>query len=76
MAKVGRVTYSEPFCARIPRFTPLTAPEALPKLTINPRGCRQSSEVSQVSAPTPSYTTGHFLPSVSSSTRLATSSRL
>ena len=34
------------------------------------------SEVSQVSLPTPSYTTGHFLPSVNSSTRCATFSLL
>jgi hypothetical protein len=36
-------------------LTPVTGPEALPKLTIRPRRCRQSSEASQVSFP-PSHT--------------------
>ncbi|MGK3347028.1 zinc-binding dehydrogenase, partial [Escherichia coli] len=33
------------------------APDELPKLTIKPRRCRQSSDRSQVSLPTESYTT-------------------
>ena len=42
------------FCARMPIATPVTAPEALPKLTIRPRGSIQSNEPSQVVLPTPS----------------------
>src|SRR6185436_254870 len=68
VASVGRVTKSEPLEARMPRFTGATGPEALPKVTISPRGRRQSSEPSQVALPTPSYTTGTPLPPVSALT--------
>src|SRR6185295_5149167 len=54
VASVGRVTKSDPLAERMPRFTGGTAPEALPKVTISPRGRRQSSEPSQVVLPTPS----------------------
>ncbi|MOA25038.1 hypothetical protein D3C78_1457410 [compost metagenome] len=50
----GRVTYRLPFWFSTARLTPATGPDALPKLTIRPRGSMQSSEVSQVSLPTPS----------------------
>ncbi len=39
------VTYREPFWFRIPRLTPVTGPEELPKLTIRPRRCRQSERL-------------------------------
>src|SRR5215472_8067217 len=51
-----------------------TGPEALPKLTIRPRGLRQSSELWNVAAPTESYTTGTPLPPVSALTRSANGS--
>ena len=53
-----------------------TGPEALPKLAIRPKGCRQSSDLSQVSLPTESYTTFTPLPPVISLTRAAKSSLL
>src|SRR5690606_42025625 len=68
--------YNEPLLFSSARSTPSTGPEALPKLTIRPRGRRQSSEVIQVSLPTPSYTTGSLAPLVSSFTRSATFSVL
>ena len=46
-----------------------TGPDALPKLTISPSGCRQSSEPMKVSLPIESYTTGTFSPLVISLTR-------
>ena len=51
---MGRVTKREPFCESTPKFTPVTGPEALPKLTTSPRGETLSSEDSQVALPTPS----------------------
>ena len=48
-----------------------TGPEALPKLTIRPKGIRQSSEPSKVSLPTESYTTLTPAPPVISRTRSA-----
>src|SRR6185503_11768018 len=74
VASVGRVTKSEPLNARTPRFTGGTGPEALPKETTRPRGRRQSSVPSQVTLPTPSYTTGTPLLPVISLTRFTKSS--
>ena len=51
-----------------------TAPLALPKLTNMPRGARLFSDISKVSLPTLSYTTGTPAPPVSSRTRAGTSS--
>ncbi|AJJ84775.1 Rhs element Vgr family protein [Yersinia pestis Angola] len=51
------------------QLTPVTGPEALPKLTSRPRRFKLSSEASQVLFPTESYTTPTFSPSVSSATR-------
>jgi hypothetical protein len=51
---VGRVKKSEPFCAKMPRSTGPTGPEDWPKLTIRPRGRRQSSDFMKVSLPTES----------------------
>ena len=51
-----------------------TGPEALPKLTISPKGFRQSSEVVKVSRPTLSYTTGTIAPPVICFTRAGMSS--
>jgi hypothetical protein len=51
---VGRVAYSDPFCASSMRLNGGTDPDALPKLTNVPRGDRQSSDAGNVSLPTPS----------------------
>jgi hypothetical protein len=51
-----------------------TGPLALPKLAIRPKGRRQSSDLSQVSLPTESYTTFTPWPPVMSFTRAAKSS--
>jgi hypothetical protein len=56
--RAGRIQRT--FLVENTRLTPDTGPEALPKLTIRPRRCRQSSESSQVSFPTESYTTRTF----------------
>jgi len=48
-----------------------TGPLALPKLTIRPKGRRQSSDCSKVSLPTESYTTFTPCPPVISFTRAA-----
>ncbi len=49
VASVGRVTYNEPFADRMPRSTPVTAPDALPNDTSRPRGARLSSDAMKVS---------------------------
>jgi sulfur carrier protein ThiS len=53
VAGVGRQSgarhVQRPLAASIPRFTPSTAPDALPKLTTNPSGAALSSDVSHVS---------------------------
>jgi hypothetical protein len=51
---VGRVTYSEPFCASSSMSNGGTGPDALPKFTNMPRGLRQSSDAGNMSLPTPS----------------------
>ena len=51
-----------------------TGPEALPKLAMRPKGERQSSDLSQVSLPTESYTTFTPWPLVMSRTRATKSS--
>ena len=48
--------------------TGATAPDALPKLAIKPNGAKQSSDLSQVSLPTESYTTFTPFPPVISFT--------
>ncbi|CKT54972.1 Uncharacterised protein [Mycobacterium tuberculosis] len=68
---VGRVTYSEPLEASVPRFTGGTGPEPLPNTASRPKGRRQSIEPSKVSLPTESYTTFTPLPPVISFTRAA-----
>ena len=73
---VWRVRYSEPLGPSWPGANAGTGPEALPKLAIRPKGRRQSSDLSQVSLPTESYTTFTPLPPVISFTRAAKSSRL
>ena len=52
--KVCRVTYKEPLAPNMPGAKGATAPEALPKLAIKPKGRKHSSDLSQVSLPTES----------------------
>ncbi len=71
---MGRVTNSEPFLASRRGANGATGPDALPKVTIMPRGRSEAIEPSHVSAPTESYATATPAPSVISATRSATSS--
>jgi hypothetical protein len=52
--RVGRVIYSEPRAASSFSENGGTGPDELPKLTISPRGRRQSSERVNMSLPTES----------------------
>lgn len=73
---IGPVMYSEPFWARMRKSIGLIAPSDWPKLTINPRGPRQSSDAMTVFLPTGSYATVTISPWVISRTRSMKFSRV
>jgi hypothetical protein len=70
---VGRVIFSDPFCASVAMLNGGTGPEALPKEISMPSGLSELSEPSNVSAPTASMTTSTPLPPVRSCTSAAQS---
>ncbi|MNC74685.1 hypothetical protein D3C75_1260840 [compost metagenome] len=75
-ASAGRVSCSEPLIASNCGSNGGMVPDAVPTQTIRPRRLSESSEPMKVFLPTLSNTTFTPTPSVSSRTRVATSSTL